>query len=103
MKTLASLENHVDLLQQGFSISASQLVGAIPTGVDWKRIPNELLGQLRCILPTLPEGSSSVTTNGANWSVGIRISKMRTEPNDPGRFLTERTWPGDPVFDVFRV
>ena len=44
MRTLASLENHADLLRPGYTISASQPVGAIRTGIDWKRIPNELIG-----------------------------------------------------------
>ena len=94
--TLASLENHADLLQPGYMISASQPVGAIPTGIDWKRIPNELIGQLRSVLPTLPEGSSSVTIKGTNWSVDLRISKTGTGQNTPGKFPTMRTWPGDP-------
>ena len=96
MRTLASLENHGDLLQKGYTISASQPVGAIPTGLDWKQIADELLRQLTSVLPTLAEGSSSVTIKGANWTVDLRISKTRTEQNSPGRVLTARAWPGDP-------
>jgi hypothetical protein len=33
-RTLASLKNDTDLLQPGYTISASQPVGAIPTGTD---------------------------------------------------------------------
>lgn len=96
MKTLASLENHPDLLQQGYMIEASQPVGAIPAGVDWKQIPNELLDQLKGVLPSLPPGPRTVTIKGTNWTIDLRIEKTRMQQDDPGTFLTSRIWPGDP-------
>lgn len=96
MKTLASLRNHPDLLQQGYIIRASQPVGAIRAGIDWGKISDELLRQLNSVLPTLPAGSRSVTIRGANWTIDLRIDKIRMGQNDPGKFLTGRIWPGDP-------
>lgn len=96
METLAGLQNHPDLLEQGYMITASQPVGSFPTGVDWNPVRNELLGQLKSVLPSLPPGLGSVTIKGANWTIDLQIDKMQTQPNDPGKFLTSRIWPGDP-------
>jgi hypothetical protein len=96
MKTLASLENHPDLLLPGYLCTVNQPVGAVPTGTDWEQIPAELLKQLKSILPTLPEGESLVNTTGAGCPGGLRIWKSLTGQDDPGKFLAGRIWPGDP-------
>ena len=97
MKTLASLQNHPDLLEPGIMVIASLRVGAISTGIDWKQIPNELLRQLRSALPDLAVGRPSIVTiKGTNWTVDVQIDKMRIGQNDPGKLLTMRVWPGDP-------
>lgn len=100
MKTLATLENHPDLLEPGYTFLVSQPVDSIPTGINWGDVPKELLRQLPGILPTLPERGGKVVIRSANWSLDLQISKLRTRPSDPGRFLTARVYPGDPGPDV---
>jgi len=95
-KTLAGLEAHPDLLQQGFLVEVSQPVGTIQTGIDWSQVQNEQLGQLRNILVTLAEGHHTVSMKGTNWSFEVGIHKMQLNPNDPGKVFMGRIWPGDP-------
>jgi hypothetical protein len=45
-KTLAGLQGHPDLLQQGFLVEVSQPVDAIQKGFDWKGVQDEQLAQL---------------------------------------------------------
>ncbi len=46
LKTLGSLENHASLTHQGYMITVSQDVGAIPRGIKWPEVPNVILAQL---------------------------------------------------------
>lgn len=96
MKTLATLENHPSLLQPGYMVSVSQPVGSVPTGTNWGDIRKELLRQLPRILPTSPEGDSAVTIRAEKWVSDLRLKKLRVKPDDSGKFLTGRIYPGDP-------
>jgi hypothetical protein len=96
MKTLATLENHSSLLQPGYMFIASQGVGSVPTGIDWKDIPNELLRHLPGMLPALPEGDGEIAIRSDKCELNLRIKKLRLRPTDPGKFLTGRSYPGDP-------
>jgi hypothetical protein len=51
---------------------------------------------LKDVLPTLPEGDSTVRIASSNWSMSLQISKMKMGPSDPGGFSVGRVWPGDP-------
>jgi hypothetical protein len=96
MEALAPLENHPDLVLPGYLVMANQTVGAIPTGVDWTQIPEEVLKGLKSILPTLPDGVKKVKIAVSKWSAELQISKMQIGQSDPGKFLVGRRWPGDP-------
>jgi len=96
MRTLAGLEGHPDLVQPGCMVEISQPVGAIPKGIDWSRIQDQQLAQLRNILPTLSEGVHRVPIKGAGWSFDLTLRKTQLSAGDPGRLFVERIWPGDP-------
>jgi hypothetical protein len=103
LKTLGALENHPALLQPGYMFVVSQPVGSIPTGIQWNEVPQELLKQLPRLLPTVPElsgRSSPVVIQGANWKLDLRIQKSCIHSDGPGKFLTCRTFPGDPGYDL---
>lgn len=96
LKTLAALEGHPLLRQRGYIITASQPVGAIPRGIKWVDLPQQMVPQLAAVLPGLPEGQHTLTVAGPQWSLDLHVNKMRTAPTDPGRFFTARIYPGDP-------
>lgn len=96
LRTLATLENHPDLLQPGYMITVSQPVNSIPTGARWNDIRNEMLKRLREILPTLPQGCSPAAVGGEGWTLELQIEKLRMDPEYPGKFFTARAYPGDP-------
>lgn len=96
LKTLGALENHPLLTQTGYMLIVSQAVRAIPRGVKWTEVPNEILSQLTPVLPTLSEGLHNVTVSGPKWDLDLHVNKMRTSPDDQGKFLTARIHPGDP-------
>jgi hypothetical protein len=96
MKTLAAFENHPDLLQPGFMIEVSQPVGAVQKGIDWSRVQGEQLGQLRNVLPTLPEGHHCVKMKGTNWSIDLALHRVGLDASDSGKLFVGRIWPGDP-------
>jgi hypothetical protein len=95
LKTLGALENHPLLNQQGYMIMVSQQVGAIPRGVKWTTLPQEIVPQLGAVLPGLSEGWHTVTVGGPKWALDLHVNKMKTSPEDPGKFLTARVYPGD--------
>jgi hypothetical protein len=99
LKTLGSLENHPALLLPGYTITVSQAVGTLSSGVKRTvraQVPTALVNELRTVLPALSEGQSVVKVIGANWSLDLRIDKSRNELGDPPTFWTSRTWPGEP-------
>jgi hypothetical protein len=96
LKTLGSLENHPSLTHKGYMITVSQQVGAVPRGIKWAEVPQEMLAQLAPVLPALSDGRHGVTVKCPRWSLDLHVSKMRTSANDPGKFFTARIHPGDP-------
>ncbi len=102
LRTLATLENHPSLLQPGYVFIISQPIGSIPAGINWEDVPKEFLKQLPGILPTLPENDSEVVIKGStNWEIKLHIKKLQMQPNDHGKVLTSRLFPGDPGPELF--
>lgn len=93
MKTLAPLQHHPSLLQPGYGFTVSSLVNSIPKRGD---VTKELLRQLPGVLPTLPEGRNSVVVSAGDWTLELRVDKVRISPDGPGKFFTGRVDPGDP-------
>lgn len=102
MRTLAVLENDPALCLPGFTCLASQEVGAVPKGLLWASVPAALRTELARALPALPEGRSTVSVDIGGDSLDVWVQKMRTSPDDPGRFLTGRIHPGSPAPDLMR-
>ena len=97
METLASLENHPDLVLPGYLIQVSLPVGAIPTGVDREQVPKESLRQLRGMLTAIPDkGQIRVNISGIGWTPCLQVSKLQMGQDYPGSFHVGRIWPGDP-------
>lgn len=103
MRTLAALEDDPALLLPGFTIHASQPVGAIPTGLRWDLVPDALRDELAKALPILPEGRrGTVSVNICGTPLDIWVRKTRTAPDSPDRFLTARSDPGPPGPELMR-
>lgn len=96
LKTLGALEDHPLLTQKGYMLIVSQAVRAIPRGIKWSDVPHEILSQLAPVLPTLSEGLHTVTVSGNKWALELHINKMKTSPDDRGKFFTARIHPGEP-------
>lgn len=90
LKTLATLENHPGLVQKGYLVMVSQPVGAIPKGIKWDEVPQEMLVQLAPILlGWRGEGARTVTVNGPKWSLDLHLSKMVTALGPLRQFLDQ--------------
>lgn len=96
LQTLAALENDPALLQSGFTYLVSQKVDAIPKGTKWSTIPGRLRSELAKIIRTLPEGRTLVPLSLGDCEIELSIRKMKTHPDDRGKFLTARRDPGEP-------
>lgn len=95
-ETLGSLQNHADLLLEGYLCEVSQPVGAVPRKVEWWRVREQLLQQLIPVLPKLPDGAHIAEIRIANQLVNLPIRKTRMAEGGLGKFLPGRIWPGDP-------
>ena len=102
MQTLAVLENDPALLLPGFTCFANQKVGAVPKGLPWTSVPDALRNELAKALPALPEGRSTVSVDIGGNSLDVVVQKIRTSPDDRGRFLTGRIDPGSPGPELMR-
>ncbi len=103
LKTLAVLENDARLVQPGYLINVSQAIGAIPAGIPWHEVPGVIALRLAPVLPGLPEGVRTLTVQGGNWSLDLRVSKIATAAGDEGYFQTSRIFPGDPGEELMLV
>lgn len=95
MKTLGSLEGHPALAHQGYMFFVRQPVGAIPSGVRWSDIAEQLVKQLQGILPGLPLQDSQVTIR-AGCEINLRVQKLFMGPDYPGKLFTGRCSSSDP-------
>jgi hypothetical protein len=102
LQTLALLENDPALCLPGFTCLASQKVGAVPKGLPWAPVPTALRTELAKALPNLPEGRSTVSVDIGGKALDVWVQKMRTSPDDRGRFLTGRIGPGSPAPELMR-
>jgi hypothetical protein len=95
LRTLAVLENHPRLVQAGHMVIVTQAFGAIPKGIKWDEVPQQIIAQVAPILTTLPEGARIITVRSPKWSLDLRVSKRKTA-SDGGNFSTGRIHPGEP-------
>jgi hypothetical protein len=96
-KTLAALENDPALLSKGHLIEIDQPVGAIPAGVDWTKIQEQLAAQLENELHTMSGDSHRLlTAKGSGWEFELSVARSVIGPDYPGKVLVGRIWPGNP-------
>lgn len=96
LQTLAPLDNHPALLQKGVTWLVSQKVGAIPNGISWGTVPDQIRSQLSRILPSLPDGRTTVPLKLGDLDLELSVQKMKSAPDRLGNFFTARRFPGDP-------
>lgn len=94
-RTLEVLENHPSLVQKGYTVIVVQAFRAIPKGIKWDEVPQQMIAQLAPVLPSLPEGARAITVSGPKWSFDLQVSKRRIATGE-GNFSTGRIHPGEP-------
>jgi hypothetical protein len=94
--TVAGLEDNPELIVAGFTIHVSQPVAAIPKGIQWSILRQDILDQLREALPTFPTGASEVEIVSRRITVPLTVWKNPLASGENPTFKTGRIWPGDP-------
>ncbi len=95
-EVLGKLDKHPDLLERGMFTGLSIEVGAIPKGVNWEKMQQELVLFLQNHLPDLTVGRHQLTFSIGSFKLDLRIEKRPHLDGHPGLFLVSRRWPGVP-------
>ncbi len=90
LKTLASLENHPQLVIPGYFISACIAVASIPSGIRWPELTAKLLSELEGALQAIQAGKSTVSISVGNCSITLLIEKHTVQPGSQPSFTTGR-------------
>lgn len=94
MEVLGRFEKDPTLAEVGIQTSASMDVGAVPQGISWKTLGNELGFFLKQNVLGLGIGSHLLTFVQGPISIPLRIEKRASIRNQTGSFLVARQWPG---------
>lgn len=99
-RTLADLEDNPALIVPGFTIHVSQPVGAVPKGIQWEALRQDILNALAPDLPSLPPGASQLDMFSQGITIPVTVWKNPVELGEVPTFKTGRIWPGDPGPDL---
>jgi hypothetical protein len=95
MEVLGKLENDPSLAEIGVQTRASIEVGAIPKGVSWSTLRDDLEAFIKLHIFGLAMGAHTLVFAQGSISIPLRIDKRIHKPGRPGSFLVARRWPGE--------
>jgi len=102
LAAIAPLEKDTALVQEKWDIDVITAVGAVPTGVKWEEVFQNVRAWLRNNLELLPPGVSTHRVEGLPFDLFISIQKTYV-PDSSGSFFVMRHLPPDTLDEVMRI
>jgi hypothetical protein len=94
LEVVGRFEKEPSLAELGVHTSVSIAVGAIPTGISWTTLGDDLGTFFEQNIPGRGLGSYDLMFTQGSVSIPVRIEKRTYLPGRPGVFLIARHWPG---------
>ena len=97
LAVFGGLHHSPELVVPNLLIDVFVPVGAIPKGLNWKRVRERVLDWFREIRLKIPPGESDHEIPGLDFDLTVHIETMEI-PDSPGVLIAGRLWPKDKSF-----